>query len=128
LFPFRSGGYHYFFAAKPSLREIKKPKVLVTNAGERLCRLVFDDYDVLRTLSFLGKQPDSIELPSCPSHSFPFCSISSIPHFAACPCPTQARRELRQRTSCSSLACLPGNPCMLVFCSGSPVDLSVAAT
>ena len=48
------GGFHYLFASKPSIHEVKKPKVLVTNANERLCRMVFDDADVLRSICYLG--------------------------------------------------------------------------
>jgi hypothetical protein len=50
------GGFMYFTAIKPLLNPIKAPKVLVTTANNNICRLVFDDLDVLVSITYLGKQ------------------------------------------------------------------------
>ncbi len=33
-----------------------QPKVLVTDSGGKICRLVFDELDVLRSITFVGRQ------------------------------------------------------------------------
>lgn len=51
------GGLFYFQAEKPSLRPIKKPNVLLTSNQGRLSRLLFDEMDTLRSISYIGSTP-----------------------------------------------------------------------
>jgi hypothetical protein len=51
------GGFHYFLSKKPSFDAVKKPIVLATQKDNSLCRMEFDDYNVLRSLSYLGVAP-----------------------------------------------------------------------
>jgi NADH dehydrogenase FAD-containing subunit len=48
------GGIRYFSATKPSLIAPKKPKVLVSNEKDNLVRLVFDDLNILVSITYIG--------------------------------------------------------------------------
>jgi len=48
----------FFNAVMPVLVPIKKPKVLVTNKDGNLCRLVFDDLDILVAITYCGKNQE----------------------------------------------------------------------
>lgn len=48
------GGLRYFSAIKPSLIAPKKPKVLVSDEKDNLVRLVFDDLDILVSITYIG--------------------------------------------------------------------------
>lgn len=50
------GPLYYFYAVQPSLLPVKKAKVIVTNHGDRLCRLVFDDNENLKLITYIGAE------------------------------------------------------------------------
>lgn len=51
------GPLYYFYAVQPTLNPVKKAKVVVTNHSDRLCRLVFDDNENLRAITYIGSEP-----------------------------------------------------------------------
>jgi len=59
------GKFYYFHAHKPSLTTIRRPKVLFTDTAGRICRLVFDEYDILRSITYIGKHPVQTSNLSC---------------------------------------------------------------
>jgi len=55
------GPLYYFYSVKPCLHPVKKAKVIVTNQNDRLCRLVFDDNENLRSITYIGSEPIQTE-------------------------------------------------------------------
>lgn len=51
------GNLNFFLSQKPAYQPVKKPEVLVTENHDNLCRLEFDDMDVLRTIIYIGTRP-----------------------------------------------------------------------
>jgi hypothetical protein len=50
------GGFNYFLSKKPSFDAIKKPIVLATQKEGSMCRMEFDDYNVLHSISYIGAE------------------------------------------------------------------------
>jgi len=53
------GNLFYFHAHTPTHRSISQPQVLVTQRPQRICRLVFNDYHVLHSITLLLTPPAS---------------------------------------------------------------------
>ena len=51
------GGLTYVHAVKPELKPMLRPKVLKTSTVEGFTQMTFDDYDILRSISFVGSRP-----------------------------------------------------------------------
>lgn len=48
------GGLTYFEAVKPVLQKPKQPKIIMTKAQDNICRLMFDEWDVLISIMYIG--------------------------------------------------------------------------
>jgi hypothetical protein len=54
---FLPGKVHYFYAEKPELKPIAQKKVLQTDEDGRFTQMIFDEYDILRSIAYVGRQP-----------------------------------------------------------------------
>ena len=66
------GNLIYFHAAIPTHKKIRQPKVLTTNANGRLVRLVFNDYNLLHSLTILSSPYPSFDHASTDFHQQSF--------------------------------------------------------